>query len=419
MDRTEETVRLPEPHLTHPHDASELPSPAGDPGLPPEDPVTAPGPDPVAAPGPEPVTPLPFPIPPPHADPPAAAARPRARTALSLVLTAVLAGATGAVTTHALLDETPARTTPAPPASGTATGTTTGVADVAAAVLPSIVRIDVTGAAGPFGPSSGTGSGVIYRSDGYIITNDHVVSGARSITVTMPDGNQMEAALVGTASPTDDIAVLKVDATGLPAARFGASSSIQVGDLAVAIGSPFGLQGTVTAGVISAVHRTIELGSTRFTDAIQTDAPINPGNSGGALVNARGEVIGINTAIVGGAGGNVGVGFAIPIDIARRDADQIIETGRAERPYLGITGESIPNGGGALVQDVQPDTPAAAAGLRNGDVIVAFDGQEIGSMEDLVTAIARHDVDDTVEVGFLREGARQRAQVTLRARPQS
>jgi putative serine protease PepD len=295
-------------------------------------------------------------------------------------------------------------------------GSVDAVAAVAKAVMPSIVRIDV---AEQGGLGTGTGSGVIYRRDGYIITNNHVVEGANDIQVTFANGEELPARVVGTAAPTADIAVVKVDRSGLPAARLGSTGTIEVGDLAVAIGSPFGLQGTVTAGVISALHRNINLGpGERFADAIQTDAPINPGNSGGALATAKGEVVGINTAIVGGSGGNVGVGFAIPIDIARRVADQIISGGHASLPFIGISGQNLPNGQGALVQEVVSGGPAASAGIKPGDIIVGLAGTKIGSMDELIAALIQRRVGESVAIAYTRGGQRHTVQVKLAARPE-
>ncbi|TMK22307.1 MAG: PDZ domain-containing protein [Actinobacteria bacterium] len=291
----------------------------------------------------------------------------------------------------------------------------TGVAAVAQKLGPSIVRIDVTGSSGAFGRSStATGSGVIFTSDGYILTNNHVVEGATSIRVTLSDGTTLAATLVGTAWPTDDIAVVKVNRKGLTAATLGSTSSVGVGDVAVAVGSPYGLQGTVTGGVISALHRNIDLGGGEtLTDAIQTDAPINPGNSGGALSDAAGDVIGINTAIVSSSDGSTGVGFAIPIDIARRDAEQIIAGGHARRPYLGISGENAADSGGALVQQVASGGPADAAGLKVGDVVVALGGTKITSMDALIAALYRYDVGSSLRVTYLRSGARHTTTLKL------
>jgi putative serine protease PepD len=346
--------------------------------------------------------------------------QPRARTPWrAVVIAALIAGVLGGVAGAYLVPRKSGVTVERVSASGTAVkqDLLTGVASVAQSVMPSIVRVDVNGTSGPFGQSAtGTGSGVIYSSDGYIITNNHVVDGASSITVTLSTGQTLPARLVGTAAPGDDIAVIKIDKTGLTPATLGSTADLSVGDLAVAIGSPFGLQGTVTAGVISALHRNINLGQgENLTDAIQTDAPINPGNSGGALADGKGDVIGINTAILGNSGGNVGVGFAIPISIAKRDADQIIKTGSAQRPFLGISGDNAPNSGGALVQSVVANGPAARAGIRQGDIIVAIDGKAIGSFDDLIAALSTHEPEQKVEVTYSRSGARHTTTVTLSA----
>ena len=292
------------------------------------------------------------------------------------------------------------------------------VSAVAKAVLPSMVRIDVS--EGGFG-GEGTGSGVIYREDGYIITNNHVVEGVTDIQVTLASGEELAARLVGTAGNAGvDIAVLKVDRSGLPAANLGSVADLEVGDLAVALGSPFGLLGTVTAGVISALHRNITVGvGVRFSDGIQTDAPINPGNSGGALANADGKVVGINTAILGGTGGNIGVGFAIPIDIAKRVADQIISTGRASLAFIGISGQNLPDERGALVQEAVSGGPAARAGIRSGDIIVELGGKQIRSMDELIAALIQRQVGETVTVVYVRSGDRHSVRVKLAARPQS
>jgi S1-C subfamily serine protease len=260
----------------------------------------------------------------------------------------------------------------------------------------------------------------VYTSDGYIVTNDHVVAGESSFLVTFADGTQVPARVIGTAAPAVDIAVIKVDRSGLRPAVFGSTSSVEVGQLAVAIGSPFGLQGTVTAGVVSALHRNVSLDpTTRFTDAIQTDAPINPGNSGGALADSQGRVIGINTAILsGGTGGNVGVGFAIPVDIVRKVADQIIRTGHAQLPFLGVSGQNTANGGGALIQDVVAGGPAASAGIKPGDIIVSIDGKKIASMDDLVSELLKKDVGQVVQIEYLRGGKRHTTSARLSSRPE-
>jgi len=287
-------------------------------------------------------------------------------------------------------------------------------AAVARQILPSIVEIDVQG------PSEqGLGSGIIYSPNGYIITNDHVISGADVIQVNLSNGQKLPATVVGSAINSGvDIAVLKVNATGLPAARFGSTESLLVGDTAVAIGSPFGLQATVTAGVISSLHRNLQQFGIPFSDAIQTDAPINPGNSGGALADSHGDVIGVNQAIVGGeTGGNVGVGFAIPVEWALRVARQLIETGRAQLAFLGIAGDNLPNGKGAHVNSVSPGGPAAAAGILPDDIIVTLNGKPVDSMNQLIETLLQLNVGDRVTVGLIHNGNRKTVTVRLAARP--
>ncbi len=287
-------------------------------------------------------------------------------------------------------------------------------AAVAKAVLPSIVEIDVSGPG-----AQGLGSGIIYTANGYIITNDHVISGADTIQVNLATGQKLTARVVGSAiSSGVDIAVLKVNATGLPAATFGSTSRLLVGDTAVAIGSPFGLQATVTAGVISALHRDLRQFGIPFSDAIQTDAPINPGNSGGALADSTGHVIGVNQAIVGGdTGGNVGVGFAIPVEWMIRVAQQLIKTGHAQLAFLGIAGDNLPGASGAHVNTVAPGGPAESAGIKPDDVIVTLDGKTINSMNDLIEFLLQKNVGDHVSVGLIRSGKRMTIDVTLAARP--
>jgi putative serine protease PepD len=287
-------------------------------------------------------------------------------------------------------------------------------AAVARTVLPSIVEVDVSG------PSAqGLGSGIIYTTNGYIITNDHVISGADVIEVNLATGQKLPARVVGSAIDSGvDIAVLKVNATGLPAATFGSTQRLLVGDTAVAIGSPFGLQATVTAGVISSLHRDLRQFGIPFSDAIQTDAPINPGNSGGALSDSHGSVVGVNQAIVGGdTGGNVGVGFAIPVEWVIRVAQQIISTGHAQLAFLGIAGDNLPVAKGAHVNTVASGGPAARAGLRPDDVIVALDGKPVDSMNGLIEILLQKNVGDKVVVSLLRSGARLSISVTLAARP--
>ena len=241
------------------------------------------------------------------------------------------------------------------------------------------------------------GSGVIVSPDGYILTNNHVVNGASDIKVFLSDKREYAAKLVGT-DPKTDVAVLRVNATGLPAMTLGDSSQMQVGDIVLAIGDPFGIGETVTMGIVSAKGRG-GLGIEQYEDFIQTDAAINPGNSGGALINVRGECIGINTAILSGGGGNQGVGFAIPINMARGVMDQILKHGKVIRGYLGITIQNVTpeiaqafglsEGGGALVGSVTPDSPAAHAGIEKGDIILELNGEPVNSSSDLAVHVSQ------------------------------
>ena len=289
------------------------------------------------------------------------------------------------------------------------------VAAVADKVLPSVVSIQV---------GAGSGSGVIIRSDGYILTNNHVVEGQQSVDVLLGNGRKVTARIVGL-DPLTDIAVIKADATGLPAATLGDSRTLKVGDTVVAIGSPLGLTGTVTSGIVSALSRQVSAGNgdTVF-NAVQTDAAINPGNSGGALVDLGGTVIGINTAIASlGGQGSVGLGFAIPINEARSVAEQLIRTGRASHPFLGV-GDLVSvralNGGtgdGVLVREVPDGGPAAAAGLQPGDIIVELAGKAIETTDDLLLAIRAQQIGDTVTIEYVRSGERRTTKAVLAERP--
>jgi putative serine protease PepD len=319
----------------------------------------------------------------------------------------------------------------------------TGVAAIAQAVQPSTVSITVTTQTG-----QSEGTGVITRSDGVILTNNHVVADAAQggqISVKLNDGKKVSASVVGT-DPVTDLAVIKAaGVSGLKPVTFGNSDQLQVGDPVVAIGSPLGLEGSVTSGIISALHRTLSesgrqqqqppgfpgfggqgqgqgqgqqggSGGTAIGDAIQTDAAINPGNSGGPLVNSFGQVIGINTAIAtsGGGDGNIGVGFAIPIDTAKQVADQLIKTGRATHAYLGVTlSDAVGDQQGALVASVQGGTPAASAGLREGDIVTQVDGTAIDGADALSAAIRGHNPGDKIALTYVRGGSKHTVNVQL------
>jgi serine protease Do len=271
------------------------------------------------------------------------------------------------------------------------------------------------------------GSGVIITSDGTIVTNNHVIDGATDIKVDLADKREFKAKLIGTDAKTD-IAVLKIDATGLPTLALGDSSKLKVGDVIFAIGDPFGVGETATMGIVGATGRN-NLGIENYEDFIQTDAAINPGNSGGAMIDLHGDLIGINTAILaGGSGGNQGIGFAIPINMARSVMDQIVSHGKVVRGYLGIQIQAltpdlakqfgINQGGGALVGQVEGDTPAAKAGLKRGDVIVSLNGQPVVSDRDLRLRISQTAPGTNVKLGVSRGGKVQDFSVTLGELPE-
>ncbi|HEX8711995.1 MAG TPA: DegQ family serine endoprotease [Terracidiphilus sp.] len=272
------------------------------------------------------------------------------------------------------------------------------------------------------------GSGVILRSDGLILTNDHVINGASDIKVTLYNKKEYSAKVVGS-DKGSDIAVLKIDATGLPVLPVGDSSKLQVGDIVFAIGEPFGLQGTATMGIVSATGRS-NLGIESYEDFIQTDASINPGNSGGAMIDLHGDLVGINTAIEsGGGGGNVGIGFAIPINMARSVMNQIIAHGKVIRGYLGIyIGNLTPElakqfgysgTGGVLVNDVSPNTPGSRAGLRRGDIITAVNGEPMSTNSQLQLKISQSSPGTTVHLSVWRDGKTVEVPVTLGTLPEN
>ncbi|MEP7244967.1 MAG: DegQ family serine endoprotease [Gammaproteobacteria bacterium] len=271
-------------------------------------------------------------------------------------------------------------------------------------------------------PFQSAGSGVIFDAkNGYIVTNAHVVENASEITVTLQDGHDLKAELVGSDSQSD-VAVLKVKSTALVQIGLGDSAKVEVGDFCVAIGNPFGLQHTVTSGIISGLSRS-GINPDGYEDFIQTDASINPGNSGGALVNLKGELIGINTAILSRSGGNIGIGFAIPVNMARTVMDQLIKFGAVKRGLLGVNIYNVTpdiaqlyglgDTQGALVSQVIDGSPADKAGIRTGDVITSVNGQNVKSNTELRNAIGLVRVGDKVEVGLLRDGKARRVTAVI------
>jgi S1-C subfamily serine protease len=359
-------------------------------------------------------------------------------------------------------DETTTTTTVSAPASSTAqpaadqSGAGLSVNQIYNEDAPGVVYIEAKQAAqpspfNPFGQSGGgtaTGSGFVYDDEGHILTNEHVVAGADQVTVRVggEDGDTFDAKVVGEDRSTD-VAVLQVTdgADQLQPLELGDSSQIKVGDPVVAIGNPFGLDRSATAGIVSAVQREINApNGFTITNAIQTDAPINPGNSGGPLIDAEGKVIGITSQIESGGGseGNVGIGFAVPIDTVREIAQQLISNGEVQHAFLGISGADLTQDvadvlnldvdHGAIVQSVVPDSPADKAGIEagnatvnvagqriraGGDVITAVDGNEVSGMDDVIDAVDSKQPGDTLELTLLRGGQERTVSVDLADRP--
>jgi serine protease Do len=273
----------------------------------------------------------------------------------------------------------------------------------------------------------GQGSGVIVEANGLIITNNHVVSKADEIRVFLSDKREFKGKLIGTDTKTD-IAIVKIEATGLPTVPWADSDQLEVGEYVLAVGSPFGLTQTVTMGIVSAVGRA-SMGIAEYEDFIQTDAAINPGNSGGALVNVRGELVGINTAIFSQSGGNMGIGFAVPSNLSRAVMDQLVRTGKVVRGWLGVaiqdlsselaTQFGISDTKGVLVSDVMEDSPAKKAGFERADVIVEYDGKPMDSPTHLRNAVAQTPIGKKVSVKLIRDKKPKTIEVTIVEQPKS
>ena len=348
--------------------------------------------------------------PPPGVTPQAPSAAPKKSGGVGKVmaiaaLTGLLAGGVGGALGYTLADgQSPASsvTTGANPSDSDALSVRAdgSIAAIAAKVLPSVVSIEV---------DDGSGSGFVLSEDGYILTNNHVIESAANggrIDVVLQDGSRSSAELVGR-TPDYDLAVLKINASGLTPSAIGNSDSVKVGDQAIAIGSPLGLEGTVTSGIISSLDRPVTAGGsggteTSFINAIQTDAPINPGNSGGPLVNNEGQVIGVNSAIAslssdaGGQAGSIGLGFAIPINTANRIAQELITSGTSRTPIIGAEIDFNYTGQGARVNTVTGGGPAEQAGLQSGDVIVAVNGERVDDAVSLITDIRQNAPGDKI-----------------------
>ena len=346
-----------------------------------------------------------------------------------------------------------------------ATPSATGFADVAKAVTPAVVNITTVtlekvvdgrstpealrdrmeeffgGPGQPFGPrgfhgpqgpgeprghrGGGLGSGVIVSSDGYILTNNHVIERASEVTITLPDKREFKGKIVG-GDPKTDLAVVKIEGQNLPTVRWGDASKLQVGEYVLAVGNPFGLNSTVTLGIVSALGRG-RMGITQYEDFIQTDAAINPGNSGGALVNTKGELVGINTAIFSQTGGYQGVGFAVPTTMSKPIYESLVKDGKVVRGYLGVGIQDLTqdlaksfgltNTNGALVSDVGDDSPAGHAGLKQGDIITTYQGSPIGDAVVLQRQVTKTAVGTTVTVRVIRDRREKDVTVTIGEQP--
>jgi len=279
----------------------------------------------------------------------------------------------------------------------------------------------------PMPKQHGMGSGVVVTKDGYLLTNNHVVDNADEVKVALQDGREFTAKVVGR-DPKSDVAVIKIDAKDLPAVSMADSDKVEVGDIVLAVGNPFGIGQTVTTGIVSATGRGGAIGLD-YEDFIQTDAAINPGNSGGALVDGEGRLIGINTAILSRSGGNQGIGFAIPVNLARDVMESLVKDGHVTRGYLGVMIQDLTpalakefklkDSNGALVGDVTPRSPAEKAGLKNGDIIIEFNGKKVTDSRHLKLEVARVKPGESVPLKVLRDGSTKTLNVAVKEMPGS
>lgn len=331
---------------------------------------------------------------------------------LALLLAAGVGGAVGAGVALSTDDQPAAQTASATPGESVSQSESFAAA-IYKRAKDAVVEIQTATEQG-----SATGSGFVIDKQGHIVTNEHVVEGATKVTVQFADQSEAQATIVGT-DPSTDIAVLKVDrpASRLTPLSFAAAGSLEVGDPVVAIGSPFGLEGTLTTGVVSGLGREIEAPN-GFTieNAVQTDAALNHGNSGGPLLDMQGRVVGVAAQIRSDSGGNVGIGYAVPGDTAQRVARQLISDGSVEHAYLGV---SLPNSGAATIEDVRNNGPAEGAGLQPGDEVTAVDGKTIESGDALREAIDAKKPGDKITLTIKRNGNERTVQVTLGQRPAS
>jgi S1-C subfamily serine protease len=351
----------------------------------------------------------------------------RAAPPVAALLAAGVVGGLASVAAWEAIDpaSTTTVTTPAAAEPVASSGTQSSIASIVDGALPSVVEIRVEGSAetqpNPFGPIprvEGLGSGWVFDDTGHVVTNEHVVNGAEDVTVVFQDGTEVPARVVGT-DPSTDVAVLELEeeqeSAPLP---LGSTSSLQLGDTVIAIGSPLGLQGTVTAGIVSGLGRDIQAPNQFTIDgAVQTDAALNHGNSGGPLLDASGRVVGMNAQIASETGANSGIGYAIPVEMVEQIADQLIANGKVEHPYLGV--QITDDESGVLIAEVVPGGPADEAGLRQGDVVTGVAGSEIDSADELQQAVAERKPGDSLELTVERDGETRTVTVELGTRPAS
>lgn len=370
------------------------------------------------------VAPPPLPAPPSNPGKPSRQGLSAPATVLISAFTALIVGGVAGIAGYTLGSSVDSTTTSnqtvvLPQVTDVSDTNSASIADIAEAVLPSVVSILIEA-----GDESGSGSGFIIQSNGYILTNNHVAAPAVNggeLTVVFDNGEKAEAKIVGR-NTSYDLAVLKVDREGLPTSVLGDSAQVKVGELVIAIGAPLGLNGTVTAGIISSLDRPVTAGGSgdlAFINAIQTDAAINPGNSGGPLLDGAGRVIGINSAIatlagsVGGEAGSIGLGFAIPINTAKRIAEEIIATGDSNTPIIGVVLNTAYVGEGAEVGELTAGGPAEEAGIRVGDVITELNGRQVADSTELVVAIRSYAPGESVEINLERNGQQQTVTLIL------
>lgn len=384
--------------------------------------------------------------------------------AMAVLSAPLIWGSQSVSSSHA---SSPATSVAAPVALTGSAAPSNGFAEVAKAVTPAVVNISTVtvekvsngrdipdewrermeeffgGPGGPFGPrgfrgpqghgeprerrGGGQGSGVIVSPDGYVLTNNHVIDGARTVTITLPDKREFRGKIVG-ADPKTDLAVVKIDGQNLPTVSWGDATQLQVGEYVLAVGNPFGLNSTVTLGIVSALGRG-HMGITQYEDFIQTDAAINPGNSGGALVNTKGELVGINTAIFSQTGGYQGVGFAVPTSMSKPIYESLVKNGKVVRGFLGVSIQDltqdlaksfdIKDVKGALVSDVKDEGPADQAGLKQGDIIRTYQGSPIDDAAALQRQVTKTAVGTKVTIRVIRDGHEKDLTVTIGEQPES